>query len=98
MVDLGVVEEIQCQYDRCIYDDRDFGAGGKRPCIDHILTRAAGGSEESWNLRLLHIGCNSAKASWEDAVSRRRHREKQWNQDKRKRVPLFSWTEFDRGV
>lgn len=98
LVDLGIVEEIQCQYESCIYGDRNFGEHGKRPCIDHILTRAAGGSEEEWNLRLLHIGCNSRKASQEDAVSRRRVREKEWSRDRRERVPLFSWTEFDRGI
>ena len=42
----------------------DFDApyrSSKRPSVDHITPVELGGTDDLWNLRPVHVGCNSAK-------------------------------------
>ncbi|AKJ72612.1 HNH endonuclease [Gordonia phage GMA2] len=68
LIELGLVTAIECGWEDCIYDDREFVRdasvrnGGKLwISIDHVIPRFQGGSDRPENLMLLHFGCNSSK-------------------------------------
>ena len=70
LIDLGQVERLECQYESCILDSRDFkprtkGRGHQiySLCLDHIDPRRSGGSNRPDNLRLIHASCNVARAT-----------------------------------
>lgn len=50
---------IECKL--CGYPVHLKGKGDLRPSIDHILPRAAGGSDDADNLQLAHLWCNRFK-------------------------------------
>lgn len=74
LVGAGVVDKIECAMPRCIYDTREFNPHVRSLglSIDHILPISKGGSHYPINLRLAHLGCNSAAVSFDDSVSHRR--------------------------
>ena len=98
LVELGIVEKLECSYENCLYETREFGEGPRRPCVDHIVTRAAGGADAEWNWQVMHIGCNSSKASREDKRSRERKRREDWEGDRRERSALFVWIDTERNL
>lgn len=71
LIDLGIVEAIECAMPRCRHETREFiyehpKQRARVLSIDHIKTVREGGSHRPENLRLAHLGCNSAAAMMSD--------------------------------
>lgn len=68
LIDLGQIERLECQYEDCILDTREFRprAGGRGHeshslAVDHIDPRMSGGTHRPENLRPIHASCNVSR-------------------------------------
>lgn len=74
LIESGHVIAIECSMPRCIYETREFNHRVRALAlsIDHITPQSVGGTHHPDNLRLAHLGCNSAAARSGSDVSERR--------------------------
>lgn len=70
MIDMGLVTEIACQMPRCLYPGQQFAASQAgetvrkfRLSLDHIIPTSVGGPDRPENIRIAHVGCNSAASN-----------------------------------
>lgn len=73
LIDLGRIERLECRYESCILDTRDFRprSGGRGHesyslALDHIDPRMNGGSNRPENLRPIHASCNVSRGTRPD--------------------------------
>ncbi|MFD7978894.1 HNH endonuclease [Streptomyces sp. NPDC059071] len=68
LIDLGAIERLECQYENCILDTREFrprkGGRGHEAyslAVDHIDPQMSGGTHRPENLRPIHASCNVSR-------------------------------------
>lgn len=74
LIDAGYTTVIECAMPRCIYDSREFDPNVRSLAlsIDHITPLSQGGTHHADNLRIAHLGCNSAAAAHNPEASHRK--------------------------
>lgn len=101
LIDIKRVTVLECTYQNCGMPSRAFGVKRERPAIDHVLSRKQGGSNHWPNLQVIHLGCNSRKARFEDAgvpidefMARvREHNNYEWQRENQSTLSKAYWTD-----
>jgi hypothetical protein len=75
LIELGNITRLECAYEDCVLESREFAAGSKRQAagitIDHVIPLCDGGSDMPDNIRLIHFACNNSKGGkelWADPI------------------------------
>lgn len=61
--------------------------GRDHATIDHIIPRAFGGPDASWNFEVVHYGCNHRKGGWMDERKARTDKQRDALRIWRERAP-----------
>lgn len=74
LVAAGFVTAIECAMPRCIYETRELDPRTRSLAlsIDHIIALSQGGTHRPENLRLAHLGCNSAATHHDESITHKK--------------------------
>lgn len=64
LVELGIIEVFECQYEDCVFPSREFFNDLRRiVSVDHKVPHTRGGSHRPENLSIMHAMCNAKKGN-----------------------------------
>lgn len=69
LIDLGLIEVVECQHKYCRYETRKFVPSGSKPrgrvlSIEHKVLRMHGGNHRPENIAIFHLACNSSSGNY----------------------------------